>query len=437
MKKTMSIVVMAMLCLFFKAQSQNTAVDVTAKGIQVGQKVPDVLLTKIHNYKAETAKLSDFKGKLLILDFWATWCSPCIAMRPKMEEMQRQFDDKLQFLSVTYQKEEEVLPFLKKLMKGSQSLLPEVIEDQVLHELFPHVYLPHYVWIDQNGIVKAITGYEDVTVENITKLLSGKTELARKKDMSLAYDKGKPFLIGNNGGDGSNMIYHSVLTGHIDGLFGGYKITPPDSIIGRRITFTNIPLLWIYRQAYGNGKNFFVNNRVNLEVSDKDKFTTRKSGREYDIWAKGNEYCYELQIPASSLNNFYQYMQQDLERMFPQYKASVVKRKTKCLALVRTSKADKIKTRGDKSNIKFTSQGFVLENFPLESLVVQLNALYMQNSPLPIINDTRYTPWVDLTIDANLSSLAELNMALAKYDLALREKELLIDMLVISNVKSK
>ncbi len=74
--------------------------DVTQKGIQIGQQVPDLLLTNLHNYRdkqgnlSSSAKISDFKGKLLILDFWATWCSPCVAMIPKMDSLQQEFKDK-------------------------------------------------------------------------------------------------------------------------------------------------------------------------------------------------------------------------------------------------------------------------------------------------------------------------------------------------------
>ncbi|MGB4400563.1 MAG: TlpA disulfide reductase family protein, partial [Daejeonella sp.] len=96
MKKTIQTIAMATLCLFLS----NTALAQTA-ALKIGDKVPDVTINNISNYKSTSAKLSDFKGKLLILDFWATWCAPCIAMIPKMDSLEKAFEGKVAFLSVT------------------------------------------------------------------------------------------------------------------------------------------------------------------------------------------------------------------------------------------------------------------------------------------------------------------------------------------------
>jgi cytochrome oxidase Cu insertion factor (SCO1/SenC/PrrC family) len=56
--------------------------------LSIGDKVPDIQFENILNYKSKKAKLSDFKGKLVILDMWSTSCTFCIAAFPKMEELQ-------------------------------------------------------------------------------------------------------------------------------------------------------------------------------------------------------------------------------------------------------------------------------------------------------------------------------------------------------------
>ena len=58
--------------------------------LKVGDYLPDMQL-QMENYHSPTAKLSDFKGKLLILDFWGTWCTPCVAALPELERLQNEW----------------------------------------------------------------------------------------------------------------------------------------------------------------------------------------------------------------------------------------------------------------------------------------------------------------------------------------------------------
>ena len=54
-----------------------------------GSEAPDF---ELRNYEGETVRLSDFEGRLVFLNFWATWCGPCIEELPAMMEMNAHFD---------------------------------------------------------------------------------------------------------------------------------------------------------------------------------------------------------------------------------------------------------------------------------------------------------------------------------------------------------
>ncbi len=75
------------------SRSDGTAVD-TAPAVP---KAPDF---SVINANGESVKLSDFEGKPVIVNFWATWCGPCKRELPDFEEKYQAYGDSIQFLMV-------------------------------------------------------------------------------------------------------------------------------------------------------------------------------------------------------------------------------------------------------------------------------------------------------------------------------------------------
>ena len=177
MKKIILFTVMAMLCLNFWAKSQSAAGATDAlKPLLIGDKVPDVELAKILNYKDSTIHLSQLRGKAVILDFWASYCTACLKEFPKMNALQNQYDKYLQILLInTYDKDSDTV--LRNVVetrkqKGSFSL-PVVKSSTALRKAFPVRSMPHYIWIGADGRIKAITRADEVTASNIDRFIAG------------------------------------------------------------------------------------------------------------------------------------------------------------------------------------------------------------------------------------------------------------------------
>src|SRR5579872_3883205 len=112
MKKFILFGILAALCPFLRVAAQSND---SVPGLRPGDRVPDLAVSHVIHYPSDSLRLSDFRGKLLVLDFWATWCSPCVAMVPVMDSLQKEFAGTVQFLPVAYQPASVVGPFIAKL----------------------------------------------------------------------------------------------------------------------------------------------------------------------------------------------------------------------------------------------------------------------------------------------------------------------------------
>ena len=425
MKKTIQIIVLAALCFFLSsaARAQTTP-------LKIGDLVPDITINNIINYKTTSAKLSDFKGKLLILDFWATWCGACVFTFPKTDSLQKAFEGKIQFLPIAYQAEREIIPFIQRIEKSKGLKIITAMGDKELSKLFPHHVFPHYVWIGTDGRVQAITSNEALSTEVIQGMLNGTAKLAVKKDIRIPYDKNKPLLIDKNGSNGGNMLYRSLLIPYAEGLSGGYTVRT-DSIQGRRLTVRNLALNMMFWVAYSDQGSFNNSNTI-LDVADPSRLKSSAQGAAYDYWkSQGNAFSYELIVPPHEGKNIYRYMQEDMQRYFKQYTAAVEKKPSMAYVLVRTDTADRLASSGGERLVKTEHLGAQLRNSTLSVLMNQLRNFYMQNSPYPLLDETGYKGRIDMDLMADLSDMKLLNAELSKYGLTFIRAEREVKLLLI------
>jgi len=176
MKKIILSIVLAVLCLFFRVAGQEKSLP---KGLKIGDNMPDAAITNILNSSYKKAKISDYKGKLILIDFWSTWCSSCIAGFPHLDSLQRESAGRIQVLLVNAKKEGDtergVRIVLDRMKNWSDRpfKLPVVLQDTSLSRYFTFRTIPHCIWIGPNGRIIAITGKEEVTAANIAQALTG------------------------------------------------------------------------------------------------------------------------------------------------------------------------------------------------------------------------------------------------------------------------
>jgi len=140
-----------------------------------GMPAPDFALQSLDGSQV---KLSDFRGKAVLLNFWATWCPPCKVEMPWFEDLQKQYaKDGLVVLGVAMDDSEPatIAKFASELGVNYQVLLGT---DKVSDDYGDVQYLPTTFYIGRDGAI----------VDKMTGLLDRKEiEQAVKKTLSTNY----------------------------------------------------------------------------------------------------------------------------------------------------------------------------------------------------------------------------------------------------------
>jgi peroxiredoxin len=121
----------------------------------IGKEAPDFDLRKLDGTPCQ---LSDFEGKILVLDFWATWCGPCIRSMPQIVQLSRQYYDagvEVVFINLE-ESEERIRGFLEK-MELNPTIAMDL--DGSVSKQYAVQAIPQTVVIDRAGVVvKVLVG---------------------------------------------------------------------------------------------------------------------------------------------------------------------------------------------------------------------------------------------------------------------------------------
>jgi peroxiredoxin len=116
------------------------------------QPAPDFSLKDVHS---ADVKLSEFKGKVVLLNFWATWCGPCKIEMPWFVEFQREYKDR-GFSVIAVSMDEEGWDIVRPFTEELKLNFPVVVGDDRLADEYGGVSaLPTTFIIDKEGRIAA------------------------------------------------------------------------------------------------------------------------------------------------------------------------------------------------------------------------------------------------------------------------------------------
>jgi len=187
LKSIRALALLALMVSMFSLSAQTPRKDSGADGpikvepLLVGQKLSEEFWKReylVYNNGDTTRQtLEAYRGKLLVLDFWATWCAICLGQMKEKDELFNRFpaDAKLIYVNPAQTKDTytNIVKIQDRLAERSLSgKFQSIIEEDYLQQLFPNHIYPRYVWIGPRGDLIGLTLALSVTDGHIKDMLN-------------------------------------------------------------------------------------------------------------------------------------------------------------------------------------------------------------------------------------------------------------------------
>lgn len=185
-----------------------------AAGPSRGDRAPALGLEKLLQApQGASASWEALKGRVVVLEFWATWCGPCVAAIPHLNELADKYAEKgVVFISITDEPPEVIEPLLKKKPMRSWVGLDT---DRSMFEAYGVRGIPHTVLVGRDGLILAVTHPTKLDAQLLDDALAG-------REIRVPEPKGRSFVAGVDPDDASAEppLYQVVIRPRTPGPTG-------------------------------------------------------------------------------------------------------------------------------------------------------------------------------------------------------------------------
>jgi len=374
--------------------------------VKNGEQVPDIEFKQLLNSSLKTAKLSQFKGKIVFIEFWATWCSPCVAAMPHLQELQKKYKNQLQIITITAETDKRIKLFLKT---RPSNLIFAIDTGYSIAKLFPHATIPHSVLVDADGKLIANTRPDEINEMVIEKLLRKETVALTDKVDNMSTDFIKDYFFASDTVKSRLMIQPEIKGGP------GMSMRHSNSSVfaGRRLTMINLTLESMYRIAYGD----FAYGRVIDQTGNEEK-------------NKKEMFC--LDIITNKKEDLLPTLKAELLKRFElQAKITLLLKPVYVLKVADYSKVDKlmVSDKLDKEGYGGGSGTFSGDAVVFADIADYLESFGIVN--LPVVDETNTNKKFNIQMVYQPEQPETLTKALADLGLKLEKSERRIDMLTL------
>jgi peroxiredoxin len=131
---------------------------------ELGQKAPDFELRNLKTKQPH--RLSQYVGKIIVLDFWATWCPPCKKSLPKLALIAKTYSEDVQILAISIDDSEDNA--YRFIVDNKIDMLTLYDDEKEVVGSYDIPAMPTLFIIDRDGVIRSLfEGYTEDSLEEI------------------------------------------------------------------------------------------------------------------------------------------------------------------------------------------------------------------------------------------------------------------------------
>lgn len=457
---------LAFLCIVMMGLVKPSVVAQTRQSqlrpLKVGDQLPDLLIRDIENYTKQDVKMSEFRGKYLLLDFWASGCVSCYSGFKRLVGLQKRFENDFQAILINpYETKEEMKQRMAHSSIAQRILLPNlpsIIGDSRWASLFPFPTLGQQVWIDRQGKVIGISVPHNTNSQVIEKLIAtGELDILMASSFfhNLKRVKLRTVLDKRQSDSTDHSIFSTIYTGDGANVYGLQSGRVVDSLRGTvRYSFMNCTYERLFYNALqmtpASAKQAPNPRATVFELAHPQYFLMPDNEAGMDGFYRRNVFCYEIELPLSQEAALPSIMWKELNQYIGQKlginaRVETRPRLTRVLRIKDPAKLPLSKGGGKKR--QFPQKGIATTtrytNTPVKEVLNDIATTLMSDvadyRPLPCIVEAEDNTLVDMAVENHIEGhsgrnyLSDLLLSLGELGIEVVEEYRLTETLVYSD----
>jgi thiol-disulfide isomerase/thioredoxin len=375
--------------------------------LKPGSRFPDLVIANISNAPVKEFYLNKAKDNTFyILNFWGTWCSPCIPEMDALAKLQRANAGKVQVIAISDDSEERKRNYLKN---KPSSIWLATDTAYTLYNMFNLSSVGQSAIIDPGKKIVALVRTDSIDQRMIDKLLKGDTVKMSAGFKEAAIPTGHDIF-----GVDSLMQHSFSISGYKKGQPVMSRVYPTGPFKERRATWINLPIGTLYRAAYGI---FTYKKQEFYEASVSESEVNGEHGK----MDNSTSYCVDLLVKPGQKDSLYIFLRQYLNGYLP-VKARPEKRKLGVYVLKKIPGATITiqSSAAQASSYGFSGRGYegtrvTLADFASKYLANELG--------LPVVDETGLEGYYDIATTVELRNAAGIIKSIETLGLMIEKAE--------------